>query len=94
MSSSVEISQFVIRTINRTIWRIPRILDGDRWRNIENSDMVKNPFSIFSYDHYEGAIYRAQWNMERRGWNTELTDIKELCIEHLVYQRYQLKCWK
>ena len=32
--------------------------------------------------------------MEERGWNTELTDINEQCQEHLIYQHYQLRCWK
>lgn len=94
MPKSVEICQFVTRTIKRTIWKIPRIRDGSHWRDIENSHLVENPVSFFSHDRYEEAIFRAKRIMEKRGWKTELTDFKELCIENLTYQHYRLKCWK
>jgi hypothetical protein len=32
--------------------------------------------------------------MEDRRWNTEITDTKEQCHEHLYYHLYRLKCWK
>jgi hypothetical protein len=32
--------------------------------------------------------------MQERGWSTEITDTKEQCHEHLVYQHYRLRCWK
>ena len=94
MPKSVELCQLVARAINHTTWNVPKIRDGDRWRNIQNSHLVSNPHRINGHDHYEDAIYRAKRIMEERGWNTELTDTKEQCHEHLIYQHYQLKCWK
>ena len=94
MPRSVELCQFVARAINHTTWNIPRIRDGDHWRNIENSHLVKNPYRVNGLDRYEEAIFRAKRIMEERGWSTEVTDIKEQCHEHLYYQRYRLRCWK
>ena len=94
MPRSVEFCQLVSRAIDHTTWNIPRIRDGDRWRNIKNAHLVENPTRINGYDRYEDAIFRAKRIMEERGWNTEITDTKEQCHEHLVYQHYRLKCWK
>ena len=43
MPKSVEICQLVARAISHTTWNIPRIRDGDRWRNIDNPHLVENP---------------------------------------------------
>jgi len=94
MKRYAELCQFVARAINHTTWNIPKILDGDRWRNINNPHLVENQFRINGHDHYEDAIFRAKRIMEERGWSTELTDTKEQCHEHLIYQHYRLKCWK
>jgi hypothetical protein len=32
--------------------------------------------------------------MEKRGWNTDISDMKEQCHEHLCYQHFRLRCWK
>ncbi len=68
MPKSVEICQFVTRAINYTTWNIPRIRDGDMWRNIENVHFVENPHHINGHDHYEDAIFRAEQIMEQRGF--------------------------
>ena len=94
MPKSVEFCQLVSRAISHTTWNIPRIRDGDRWRNIENAHLVENPTHVNGYDHFEDAIFRAKDIMEERGWNAEITDTKEQCHEHLYYQHYRLKCWK
>jgi hypothetical protein len=47
--------------------------------------------TVNGYDRYEDAIFRAREIMQERGWNTEITDTKEQCHEHLVYQHYRLK---
>ena len=94
MKRSVEFCQLVARAISHTTWNIPRIRDGDRWRNIENAHLVENPTRLNGYDHFEDAIFRAKLIMEKRGWNTEISDTKEQCHEHLVYQHYRLKCSK
>ncbi len=94
MQKSVEICQLVARAIDHTTWNVPRIRDGDRWRNIENAHLVENPSRINGHDHYEEAIFRVKRIMEERGWKVEITDTKEECHEHLYYQHYRLKCWK
>ena len=94
MLKSVEFCQLVSRAISHTTWNIPRIRDGDRWRNIKNAHLVENPTHVNGYDHFEDAIFRAKDIMEERGWDAEITDIKEQCHEHLYYQHYRLKCWK
>jgi len=94
MLKSVEFCQLVSRAISHTTWNIPRIRDGDRWRNIENAHLVENSTHVNGYDHFEVAIFRAKEIMEERGWNSEITDTKEQCHEHLYYQHYRLKCWK
>ena len=94
MLKSVEFCQLVSRAISHTTWNIPRIRDGDRWRNIENAHLVENPTHVNGYDHFEDAIFRAKEIMEECGWNAEITDTKEQCHEHLYYQHYRLKCWK
>ena len=94
MLKSVEFCQLVSRAISHTTWNIPRIRDGDCWRNIENSHLVENPTHVNGYDHFEDAIFRAKEIMEERGWNAEIIDTKEQCHEHLYYQHYRLKCWK
>jgi hypothetical protein len=60
MPKSVELCQLVARAISHTTWNIPRIRDGDRWRNIENPHLVENPSRINGHDHYEDAIFRAR----------------------------------
>ena len=94
MPKSVEICQFVARAVNHITWNIPRIRDGDRWRNINNAQLVENQNCINGHDHYEDAIFRAKRIMEQRGWITEISDYKQPCHEHLYYQHYRLKCWK
>ena len=94
MSRSVEICQLVSRAITHTTWNIPRIRDGDRWRNFENAHLVENPTRLNGHDRFEDAIFRAKRIMEERGWDTEITDSKEQCHEHLYYQHYRLKCSK
>ena len=94
MSKSLEFCQLVTRAINHTTWNIPRIRDGDKWRNIDNAHLVANPNHVNGCDRYEGSLFRIKKIIEGHGWSTELTDIKEPCHEHLVYQHYRLKCWK
>ena len=94
MKRYAELCQFVARAINYTTWNVPKIRDGDRWRNIDNAHLVENPYHINGHDHYEDAIFRAKRIIEERGWNTEITDTKQQCHEHLYYQHYRLKCWK
>ncbi len=64
MLKSVEFCQLVSRAISHTTWNIPRIRDGDRWRNIENAHLVENPTHVNGYDHFEDAIFRAKDIME------------------------------
>ena len=78
MLKSVEFCQLVSRSISHTTWNIPRIRDGDRWRNIENAHLVENSTHVNGYDHFEDAIFRAKEIMEERGWNAEITDTKGL----------------
>ena len=94
MPKSVELCQLVFRAISHTTWNIPRIRDGDRWRNINNPHLVENPTRINGHDRYEESIFRAREIMEGRGWNTEMADSKEQCHEHMYYQHYRLKCSK
>ena len=94
MPRSVALCQLVAHAINHTTWNIPFIRYGNRWRNINNAHLVENQNRINGHDHYEEAIFRAKRIMEERGWNTEITDTKEQCHEHLYYQHYRLKCWK
>ena len=94
MPKSVEICQLVAHVIDHTTWNIPKIRDGDRWRNIHNPHLVENPYRINGHDRYEKAIFRAGKIMAERGWINEITDTKEQCHEHLYYQHYRLKCWK
>jgi len=94
MPTSVEFCQLIARAISHTTWDIPRIRDGDRWRNIENSHMVENLTHLNGHDRFEEAIFRAKEIMQERGWKTEITDSNEQCHEHLYYQHYRLRCWK
>jgi len=94
MSKTVELRQTVTRGINYTTWTVPRIRDGDCWRNIDNSHLVVNHFHKNGHDRYEDAIFKAKEIMEKKGWRTEITGTDEWCHEHLIYQHYRLKCWK
>jgi len=94
MPKSVKLCQLVSRAISHTTWNIPRIRDGDRWRNIDNPQLVENPNRINGHDSFEDAIFRARKIMQKRGWKTAITDTQEQCHEHLVYQHFRLKCWK
>ena len=94
MTKSAEFCQLVARAITHTTWNIPRIRDGDKWRNIHNPHLVENPSRINGYDHFEDAIFRIERFLNRKGWLTQITDQKEQCHEHLYYQQYRLKCWK
>jgi len=94
MPKSVELCQLVARAISHTTWSIPKIRDGDRWRNINNAYLVVNQHRINGHDHYEDAIFRAKEIMQDRGWKTEIIDTQEQCHEHLEYHHYRLKCWK
>ena len=58
MPRSIELCQIVARAINHTIWNIPRIRDGGRWRNIHNAHLVENQSHLNGYDHYEDVIFR------------------------------------
>jgi hypothetical protein len=57
MPKSVELCQLVARAISHTTWNIPRIRDGDRWRNIDNPHLVENPSHLNGHDHFEDAIF-------------------------------------
>lgn len=92
MPKSVEFCQLVARGMPTT-WNIPRIRDGDKWRNIRNSDLIMNPHRINGYDHYEDAIFRLETYLKDK-WRTEITEMKEPCHEHLYYQHYRLTGWK
>jgi hypothetical protein len=95
MPKSIRIiCQLVARAISHTTWNIPRIRDGDRWRNIENPHLVENPTASTVMTAMKMPFSEPKRIMEERGWNTELTDTKEQCHEHLYYQHYRLKCWK
>jgi hypothetical protein len=83
MPKSVELCQLVARAISHTTWNIPRIRDGDRWRNIENPHLVENPNRINGYDHMRMPFSGPGKSWKERGWNTEITDTKEQCHEHL-----------
>ena len=56
--------------------------------------LVENPARLNGHDRFEDAIFQAKQIMQERGWSTEITDTKEQCHEHLVYQHYRLRCWK
>ena len=94
MPKSVEFCQLVARAINHTTWNIPNIRDGDRWRNVENAHLVENHDYLNGHDRYENAIFRTKRIMEKHGWNTDISDMKEQCHEHLHYQHFRLRCWK
>lgn len=93
MRQSIEFCQLVARGYPTT-WNIPRIRDGDRWRNIRNSELVINPDRLNGHDKYEDAIFRIEALLKGKGWQTVIIDLKEPCHEHLIYQHYRLKCWK
>jgi len=86
MPKSVEICQFVARAINHTTWNIPRIRDGDRWRNINNAQLVENINRINGHDHNEDAIFRLETFLKQKRWRTEITHLKETCHKHLLSQ--------
>ena len=94
MQKSVEFCQLVTRAITYTTWKTPRIRDGDRWRNIRNSDLVVNQKRANAHDYYEDAILRIKSIMKQKGYQTKIKDTKERCHEHLYYQHYRLTCWK
>jgi hypothetical protein len=94
MEKSVEFYQVVEVVGYGTRWSIPRIRNGDRWRNIQNTDLVMNIFHLNGCDKYEESVVRIKNIMEKRGWKTEISDTKQHCHEHLYYQHYRLKCWK
>jgi len=94
MNRSVEFSQFVARAINHTTWNIPKIQDGQIWRNIQNSHLVENHSHANGHDRYEDAIFKIRNLLEGKGWKAEILDRKEWCHEHLYYQHYRLRCWK
>lgn len=89
----IEFCQMVARGYPTT-WNIPRIRDGDRWRNIHNSDLVMNPDRLNGHDKYEDAIFRIEALLKDKGWTTTLSDLKAPCHEQLYYQHYRLKCLK
>ncbi len=92
MHRSIEIVQIVARAINRTTWYIPKIRDGDSWRNIRNAHLVENAAHLNDYDRFEGSIDRIKTIMESRGWQVSLAYEIEPCHEHLYYQCYRLLC--
>ena len=94
MSKVVLFSQFVARHINHDTYNIPKIQDGQVWRNIQNSHLVENVNKVNGHDRYEDAIFRIKNYLEKEGWQAEISDKKEWCHEHLYYQHYRLKCWK
>jgi hypothetical protein len=93
MRQSIEFCQLVARGYSTT-WNIPRIRDGDRWRNIQNDELVINPSPINGHDRYADAIFRIEELLKEKGWKTEVAELKGPCHEHLFYQHYRLKCWK
>ena len=94
MKKTIEISQTVARAIDHTTWTIPKIRDGDKWRNINNAHLVENPSHVNGYDKFGNAIFRAKKIMEEEGFKTEISDSREECHEHLYYQIYRLIAWK
>ena len=92
MPKSFEITQTVVRAIGHTTWHIPRIRDGDTWRNIRNPQLIENPTHLNGYDRFEEAISRIKNLVESRGWQVSLTSEIEPYHEHLYYQRYRLLC--
>ena len=93
MSKIIELRQTVAKGYPTT-WNIPHIRDGDRWRNINNAQLVENSNRINGHDHYEDAIFRLETFLKQKGWQTEITHLKETCHEHLYYQQFTLRCWK
>ena len=68
MPRSVEFCQLVSRAINHTTWNSPRIRDGDRWQNIENSHLIENPTRIisgFSLKHLVASEKKHQPEMNK-----------------------------
>ena len=94
MKRFVEFSQLVARAVNHTTWNIPKIRDGNLWRNIENAHLVENTNHVNGYDRYEDAIFKVMNLLKQKGWQTEISEEKERCHEHLYYHHFQLKCWK
>ena len=92
MPRSVEISQTVAKAINHTTWLIPRIRDGDTWRNIHNPNLIENPTHINGHDRFEQAISRIKTLMKSQGWQVSMTSEIEPCHEHLEYHHYRLLC--
>lgn len=93
MSKIIELRQTVARGYPTT-WNIPNIHKGNRWRNIDNAQLVENPNHINGHDHYEDAIFRLETFLKQKGWQTEITDTEKPCHEHLYYQQFTLRCWK
>jgi hypothetical protein len=73
MPKAVELCQLVACAIDHTTYNIPLIRDGSRWRNIQNSHLVSNPYCVNGHDRFEEAIFRMKRIMESCGWDTELT---------------------
>jgi len=94
MNKSVQFSQFVAKAINHTTWNIPKIRDGNQWRNIENAYLVENTKHINGYERYEDAIFRIRNFLKQKGWKTEISETKKQCHEHLEYNHLRLRCWK
>lgn len=53
-----------------------------------------NQNRINGHDRFEEAVFRAREIMQELGLKTEITDSKEQCHEHLVYQDYRFRFWK
>ena len=90
-TNEVLISQMV--TVGfRIAWNIPRIRDGNKWRNIKNSQLVRKDYMLG--DTYKDAIMDVKHIMEQQGWSTEISELREQCHEQLYYRHLNLRCWK
>ena len=92
-TNEVLFSQRVEKGVNYTIWNIPKVKSGDRWRIIRNGDRLRKANTIVGHA-FENSITEVKRIMENLGWRTELMAQKKWCHEHLYYVHYYLRCWK
>ncbi len=92
-TNEVLFSQRVEKGVNYTIWNIPKVKSGDRWRIIKNGDRLRKANTIVGYA-FENSITEVKRIMENLGWRTELMAQKKWCHEHLYYVHYYLRCWR
>ena len=94
MERIIEFQQTVARAINYTTWMVPRIRDGDRWRNIRNVESVENVYRVNGHDKYENAVFGIADIMKSHGWKIVISESTDPCHEHLEYHHYHLYCRK